>query len=91
MTVQPPNAAGPTTSPPAPRSRALPAGTFDRRVRSGRRIKAEHIRDYGIVVFVIGLFVYFSIASPVFLTSGNLLNLVYENATVGIPARARSR
>src|ERR1700691_4431165 len=63
-------------------------GAFDRRVRTGRRLKAEHVRDYGIVVFVIALFAYFSIASPVFLTSGNLLNLVNQNATVGIPACA---
>jgi ribose transport system permease protein len=65
-----------------------PSGAFDRRVRSGRRLKAEHVRDYGILVFFVGIFIYFSIASPVFLTSGNLLNLVYENAVVGIPACA---
>ena len=77
MTLQPPNAAGPDDIPADAALAGVPAGAFDRRVRSGRRIKAEHVRDYGIVVFVIGLFVYFSIASPVFLTSGNLLNLVY--------------
>jgi ribose transport system permease protein len=66
----------------------VPVGAFDRSVRSGRRLKAEHVRDYGIVVFVIGIFTYFSLASPVFLTSGNLLNLVYANAVVGIPACA---
>ncbi len=87
MTVHPPNAA-PDELPDGAAAAGVPAGMFDRRVRSGRRIKAEHIRDYAIVVFVLGLFVYFSIASPVFLTSGNLLNLVYENATVGIPAVA---
>ena len=54
------------------------------RVRSSRRIRAEHIRDYGIVVFAIALFIYFSIASSVFLTSQNLLNLVFQNATIGI-------
>jgi ribose transport system permease protein len=64
-----------------------PAATYERRVR-GRRIKAEHVRDYGIVVFVIALFIYFSLASNVFLTSGNLLNLVYANATVAVPAFA---
>lgn len=58
------------------------------RVRSQRRIKAEHVRDYGIVVFAIALFVYFSIASSVFLTKNNLLNLVFQNATIGIPACA---
>ena len=58
------------------------------RVRSQRRIRAEHIRDYGIVAFFVALFVYFSVASPVFLTSQNLLNLVFQNATVGIAACA---
>jgi ribose transport system permease protein len=56
--------------------------------RSARRIKAEHVRDYGIVVFAIALFAYFSVASSVFLTSQNLLNLVFQNATVGIAACA---
>ena len=58
------------------------------RARSSRRIKAEHVRDYGIVVFAIALFIYFSIASSVFLTSQNLLNLVFQNATLGIAACA---
>ena len=58
------------------------------RVRSQRRIRAEHVRDYGIVAFFVALFVYFSIASPVFLTSQNLLNLVFQNATIGIAACA---
>ena len=88
MTVQPPNAAGPGDVPADAALVGVPAGAFDRRVRSGRRLKAEHVRDYGIVVFVIGIFIYFSLASPVFLTSGNLLNVVYANATVAIPACA---
>ena len=88
MSVQPPNAAGPDEIPADAALAGAPGALFDRRVRSARRIKAEHVRDYGIVVFVIGLFVYFSIASPVFLTSGNLLLLVYQNAVVGIPACA---
>jgi ribose transport system permease protein len=58
------------------------------RIRSQRRIRAEHVRDYGIVAFAIALFVYFAIASNVFLTSQNLLNLVFQNATVGIAACA---
>ncbi len=88
MTLKPPDATGPDDIPAGAALAGAPAGAFDRRVRTGRRIKAEHVRDYAIVVFVIGLFVYFSIASPVFLTSGNLLNLVYSQATVGIPACA---
>ena len=55
---------------------------------SRRRIRAQHVRDYGIVVFAIALFVYFAIASPVFLTKQNLLNLVFQNATLGIAACA---
>jgi ribose transport system permease protein len=58
------------------------------RALSMRRIKAEHIRDYGIVAFAIALFIYFSVASPVFLTKNNLLNLVYQNATIGVAACA---
>jgi ribose transport system permease protein len=51
---------------------------------SQRRIRAQHVRDYGIVVFAIALFIYFSVASPAFATGQNLLNLVNQNATVGI-------
>jgi ribose transport system permease protein len=58
------------------------------RVRSLRRIRAEHVRDYGIVAFFVALFVYFSVASSVFLTSQNLLNLVFQNATIGVAACA---
>ncbi len=51
------------------RARGRPGGrAFRAALRSGR-IKAEHVRDYGIVVFVIALFIYFSVASPVFLTA----------------------
>lgn len=56
------------------------------RVRSQRRLKAEHVRDYGIVVFFVALMVFFSLASDVFLTKDNLLNIVNQNATIGIPA-----
>jgi ribose transport system permease protein len=46
------------------------------------------VRDYGIVGFAIALFIYFAIASSVFLTGQNLLNLVFQNATIGIAACA---
>jgi ribose transport system permease protein len=46
------------------------------------------VRDYGIIVFAIALFIYFSVASSVFLTGQNLLNLVFQNATIGIAACA---
>jgi ribose transport system permease protein len=58
------------------------------RVRSARRIRAEHIRDYGVVVFAAALFIYFTVASSVFLTSQNLLNILFQNATIGIAACA---
>ena len=83
MTLQPPNAAAPDDT---PADGCALAGAFERRVRGGRRLKAEHVRDYGIVAFFFAVFIYFSLASPVFLTSQNLLNIVYQNATVGIPA-----
>jgi ribose transport system permease protein len=88
MTLQPPGAAAPDDIPAEAALAGAPAATFERRVRSGRRIRAEHVRDYGIVAFFLAVFIYFSLASPVFLTSQNLLNIVYENATVGIPACA---
>jgi ribose transport system permease protein len=63
---------------------AVAAAAAVARTRSFNRIRAEHVRDYGIVVFAIALFLYFWVASPVFLTSQNLLNLVFQNATIGI-------
>jgi ribose transport system permease protein len=77
VTGDPAIAGDPAGAAPAP----APAAA---RRRSPRRIKAEHVRDYGIVVFAVALFCYFWAASPVFLTSQNLLNLVFQNATVGI-------
>jgi len=62
--------------------------TAFQRLRSQRRIRAEHIRDYGIVVFAIALFCYFWVASPVFFTYQNLLNILFQNATIGIAACA---
>ena len=52
------------------------------------RITPQHVRDYGIIVFAAALFIYFTVASPTFLTSNNLLNIVYQNATIGIAACA---
>ncbi|HEY6470427.1 MAG TPA: hypothetical protein VI434_11740, partial [Candidatus Dormibacteraeota bacterium] len=84
------------TQPPDPVA-PDPVGAGDRvsadtiaapRLRAQRRIKAEHVRDYGIVVFAIALFAYFTIASSVFLTKSNLLNLVSQNATIGVAACA---
>ena len=44
------------------------------------------LRDYGIVVSFVVLFVVLSIASPAFLTTTNLLNILEQNASVGIIA-----
>jgi ribose transport system permease protein len=85
MTAQP---SGPLAGDPVPAGDPAGAdGVVVPRLRS-RRIKAEHVRDYGIVVFAVALFAYFSFASPVFLTWQNLLNLVFQNATLGIAACA---
>ena len=54
----------------------------------GLRVTPQHVRDYGIIVFAAALFIYFTVASPSFLTSNNLLNIVYQNATIGIAACA---
>jgi ribose transport system permease protein len=48
------------------------------------RVMPQHIRDYGIIVFAAALFIYFTVASSTFLTSSNLLNILYQNATIGI-------
>jgi ribose transport system permease protein len=86
MTAQP---SDPMAGEPVATGEAVSAdGIAAPRVRSQRRIKAEHIRDYGIVVFAVALFIYFAVASSVFLTSQNLLNLVFQNATLGIAACA---
>lgn len=86
MTAQP---SGPVAGDPVPAGDPVsPDGIAVPRGRPPRRIKAEHVRDYGIVVFAVVLFIYFSFASSVFLTSQNLLNLVFQNATLGIAACA---
>jgi ribose transport system permease protein len=77
-----------TTPPDGSSGAAAVEPTFQRRVRSRRRLRAEHVRDYGIIVFVVGIFAYFSFASPVFLTVDNLLNIVYAQTPVGIAACA---
>src|SRR5690349_1328897 len=79
MTLEPSGAAGGQ----GPAADAVVARAF-----SPRALRIEHIRDYGIIVFAIAIFVYFSFASPVFLTTDNLLNIVYQNATIAIPACA---
>jgi ribose transport system permease protein len=52
------------------------------------RIRAEHIRDYGILVVFLAMFLFLTFRSDVFLTKDNLLNLLYSNSAVGIAACA---
>jgi ribose transport system permease protein len=44
------------------------------------------VRDYGIIVTFLALFLTLAIASPAFLTTTNLLNIVNQNAAIGIIA-----
>jgi ribose transport system permease protein len=55
-------------------------------VHSVRRVRVSALRDYGIVVAFIALFVTLSIASDVFFTKDNLINLAFQAAPVGIMA-----
>lgn len=61
-------------------------GDFQRRVRTPRAIRLQHVQDYGIVVLGVVLFVYFSFTTDHFFTGINLLNIVYQNSVVGIVA-----
>ena len=54
--------------------------------RRSRLLQLAVVRDYGIVVAFIALFVTLSLASDVFLTRDNLLNLAFQAAPVGIMA-----
>ncbi len=54
--------------------------------RSLRRVHVSALRDYGIVVAFVALFVTLSIASPVFLTKDNMINLAFQAAPIGIMA-----
>jgi ribose transport system permease protein len=79
-----------TAQPPLPAASAEPGtgeGLSTSRWRD-RRLRAEHIRDYGILLVVAGLFIGLSLASPAFLTVDNMLNILYQNAPVGIMACA---
>jgi ABC-type xylose transport system permease subunit len=67
---------------------ARPPRTLSLRTLNPRKIKPEHVRDYGIVVVVVIVFVYFSFTAPSFLTGQNLLNILFQNATIAIPALA---
>lgn len=53
-----------------------------------RRPAAELIRDYGVVLTVVVLFVFLALSSDAFLTRDNLLNIVDQSAPMGIIAVA---
>ena len=54
--------------------------------RPARRAQVAVVRDYGIVVAFVVLFITLSVASDVFLTGDNLVNLAFQAAPVGIMA-----
>lgn len=56
--------------------------------RLGGRTPLRLVRDYAIVVSFAALFIGLAFASEVFLTSTNLLNLLEQNAPIGIIALA---
>ncbi len=57
-----------------------PAPTLLARLQLGR------VREYGIVIVFIALFVVLAIASPTFLNKQNILNVLSQNAPIGIMA-----
>jgi ribose transport system permease protein len=69
---------------PPPISQAAARRT---RLRLGR-FDVTALRDYGIVLAVVLLFIALSFASPVFLTARNLLNIADQQAAIGIIACA---
>lgn len=52
----------------------------------GKRLNLAVLRDYGIVVSCVGLFLILSLSSDVFLTKTNLLNILDQWSAVGIIA-----
>ncbi len=71
-------------------SDAIAAESVFARLRNWRdyRIRAEHIRDYGVIAVFLAMFVFLTLKSDAFLTKDNLLNLLYSNSAVGIAACA---
>src|SRR5688572_2803935 len=58
----------------------------ERSARHSWRHGLSELRDYGIPIAVLIVFVYLSFASPSFLTSRNLLNVLDQSAIVGMVA-----
>jgi ribose transport system permease protein len=51
-----------------------------------KKINLSSLRDYGIVLSIVIIFILLSIASPVFLSLQNLLNIIDQSSIVGIIA-----
>jgi ribose transport system permease protein len=51
-----------------------------------RRVQLSVVRDYGIVLAFIALFIALALSSDVFLTKDNLINLAFQAAPIGIMA-----
>jgi ribose transport system permease protein len=51
-----------------------------------RRVQLSFVRDYGIVVAFVALFVTLALSSDVFLTRDNLVNLAFQAGPIGIMA-----
>ncbi len=49
-----------------------------------RAMTISHVRDYGIIAVVVALFVVLSVTAPSFFTVRNLLNVLQQNAAIGI-------
>lgn len=67
-------------------SRTTAGATDAPRYAPGPARSVRQLRDYGIVIAFLALFVGLSIGSPVFLTERNLLNLAEQYSQVGIIA-----
>jgi ribose transport system permease protein len=66
---------------------ATRAATVEQQVtRALRRFDVAVVRDYGVVIAFVGLFVALSISSDVFFTSDNMKNLAFQTAPIGIMA-----
>lgn len=61
-------------------------GTAEAERAPASRLRLGRARDYGIVVVFLALFIALSIASPAFLSSRNLLNILAQSAPIGIIA-----
>src|SRR5205823_1645768 len=58
----------------------------DPAIATGRRSRASIIRDYGIIISFIALFVVLAVTAPNFLSKENILNILYQNAPLAIAA-----